>query len=542
MEAQVQRHESTKTIGGRVSQEWLLRAFLAAPHASARALAHSFKVAAGTDACTNSRPTMTKIRDAWTEMYKAMVYTSTRKAVETHFACAPLKTMFIVHVQDEADIRLRSGDARDGPSLPRRGRSSKVQAHVVTVVAGSSRRDIPTELEALGDKTAATLATSMETLLRGIVGSVLPERSAHGHGAREEQAERWIVHIVVGDGVPTNLKAAKHLWASITAAPFGSRVRYFLLVVKCGTHQAALSAKSGVTGSFAAAVGGELYKTVAGTAVRLFKYIINDYYEEFCHSVRDWVSKKLHVLAHSDGHRSPPAGLRDLYSSHVISDEMMFLWNGIKPMHEDKCLLHEVGVGVDPTTERHALVARFTLFIVQLLRVDSHPTVTRFFTFRANLDRMLAMHFIGMVPKCFRVLSTKPREETKKRIALVQGFLAHPEAPQVLRRSSLILQLTGGVEALTATTPRAGEDPVLVSLVKGAVDDVVTTRLQRLFGATILFWIGGRRQACFLRRLQTLSCASVAFVHTRSNSQGCAACGSRFLVSLRFPISARRGT
>ena len=261
-------------------------------------------------------------------------------------------------------------------------------------------------------------------------------------------------------------------------------MRCFLLVVKCGTHQAALSAKSGVTGSFAAAVGGELYKTVAGTAVRLFKYITNDYYEEFRHSVRDWVSKKLHVLAHSDGHRSPPAGLRDLYSSHVIPDEMMFLWNnGLKPMHEDKCLLHEVGVGVDPTTERHALVARFTLFIVQLLRVDSHPTVTRFFTFRANLDRMLAMHFIGMVPKCFRVLSTKPREENKKRIALVQGFFAHPEASQVLRRSSLILQLTGGVEALTATTPRAGEDPVLVSLVKGAVDDVVTTRLQRLFGA-----------------------------------------------------------
>ena len=26
--------------------------------------------------------------------------------------------IFLVHVQDEADIRLRSGDARDGPKMP----------------------------------------------------------------------------------------------------------------------------------------------------------------------------------------------------------------------------------------------------------------------------------------------------------------------------------------------------------------------------------------------------------------------------------------
>ena len=60
-----------------------------------------------------------------------------------------------VHVQDEADIRLRSGDARDWPSLPKRGWASEGQAHVVTLVAGRSRRENPAEFEALGDKLAA---------------------------------------------------------------------------------------------------------------------------------------------------------------------------------------------------------------------------------------------------------------------------------------------------------------------------------------------------------------------------------------------------
>ena len=76
------------------------------------------------------------------------------------------------------------------------------------------------------------------------------------------------------------------------------RVRYFIVVVKCATHQAALTTKAAVTGSFAAAAGGELYKTIAGAAVRLCKYLINDYYEELCNTAGYWASSKLRVVAH----------------------------------------------------------------------------------------------------------------------------------------------------------------------------------------------------------------------------------------------------
>ena len=387
LEAEVQRLMSSKTVGGRVSQEWLLRVCLAAPHASARAVAHSFRAVAGTDECTVSRPTISRIKDAWTDMYNEMVVKSARGVVSAHVASAEkLAALVLAHVMDETDIRLRSGDARDGPSVPRRGRASKVQAHVVTLVAGGQRREIPTELEALGDKTAPTLATSLEGQLRRVFGAVLPT-SAPGSEAAAHGDEVWAAHILVGDGIPTNLAAAKLWWACVAERPLGPRVRYFLLVVKCATHQAALSAKSGVVGSFASAAGGELYKTIAGAAVRLFKYLVNDYYEEFCSAARAWTSTQLRVVAHGDG-------LRALYTSHVIRDEMLYLWNrGLGH------LSHAVDSGGDPAEERPVLVSRFSQFVIgTLLKVDSHPTVTRFFTFRENIDRMLTMHLLGAPP------------------------------------------------------------------------------------------------------------------------------------------------
>lgn len=65
LEAEVQRHRPATSMGGRVPQEWLLRVFLAAPPASAWALAHSSRAVDGTDDCAASRPTISKIRDAW---------------------------------------------------------------------------------------------------------------------------------------------------------------------------------------------------------------------------------------------------------------------------------------------------------------------------------------------------------------------------------------------------------------------------------------------------------------------------------------------
>ena len=73
----------------------------------------------------------------------------------------------------------------------------------------------------------------------------------------------------------------------------GRGARYFLVVIKCGTHQVGLTAKGAVTGRAAAVAGGELHKDTPGVCVRLFKFLINDYCHEFAFNVMEWVDKEL---------------------------------------------------------------------------------------------------------------------------------------------------------------------------------------------------------------------------------------------------------
>ena len=102
------------------------------------------------------------------------------------------------------------------------------------------------------------------------------------------QADGKIV-AMVGDGINTNEAAAKILWSCVHQVKLAENTRYFLLLVKCATHQAGLSATSSVIGRAASAAGGELHKAIAGVAAWLFKYVLCDYFEEFVFSVREWI-------------------------------------------------------------------------------------------------------------------------------------------------------------------------------------------------------------------------------------------------------------
>ena len=68
--------------------------------------------------------------------------------------------------------------------------------------------------------------------------------------------EIWITHLLIGDAIPTNDAAARILWASVKENPLSQRIRFFLAVMKCMTHQTGLSAKSGVIGRAASSAGG----------------------------------------------------------------------------------------------------------------------------------------------------------------------------------------------------------------------------------------------------------------------------------------------
>ena len=126
-------------------------------------------------------------------------------------AIPPFLGVIFLHVQDEAELRLLSSDPSCRPGLPRRSRTSKVQLHVVRLICKRKEFPLPQELEALQDKTVATLATSFLSVLQTwmtTVKAALPKAAACDGLPKEI----WFTHCLVGDGIATNEAAAKLLW------------------------------------------------------------------------------------------------------------------------------------------------------------------------------------------------------------------------------------------------------------------------------------------------------------------------------------------
>ena len=121
--------------------------------------------------------------------------------------------VILLHVQDEAELRLLSSDSSSRPGLPRRSRTSKVQLHVVRLLCKRKEFQLPQELQALQDKTAATLTTSLLSVLQTWMPTVQAalSKAAARTGSRSPK-EIWFTHCLVGDGIGTNEAAAKLLW------------------------------------------------------------------------------------------------------------------------------------------------------------------------------------------------------------------------------------------------------------------------------------------------------------------------------------------
>jgi len=269
-------------------------------------------------------------------------------------------------------------------------------------------------------------------------------------------------------------------------------VRYFLAVAKCGTHQAGLAAKNGVIGrvaAAAAAAGGETneFEDVTGNAVRLFKYLVPDYYEDFKQSVQAWVRANSEVFGPGGQPQAAPDGqpraarLQALYTQHVISNDL--LQRSSLSATGGAAKLHTViKEGEDLAAARERLETEcVAMLLTELLRVDSHPTITRFFTFRGCVDRMLTMALLGF-PRDGLAVKESARDISQKRLKRLKRFFRTPAACQALRRASLVLQLTSSVETFMSAVPKEGEPPTIVAIQQGKAHDIVERRLQHLLG------------------------------------------------------------
>ena len=502
----------SKTVHGSLSEAWILRVILASPNVSGRALAESFHKLVGSDRNMISRESVKRIRSAFLEMWKNLIFATVRDFIAVQLRSDPkavqrrstqraatgassatgaspnVVCVHVAHVQDEAELRLLSNDPNNRADLPRRSRSSKVQLHVVTVRCLKKSWDIPVELEGLVDKSAATLATSFERLMNTLLGKMLPQPQP------AYESEVWLAHIIIGDAINTNEAAAKILWALAAKGSFGS-VRYFLLLGKCGTHQSALSAKDGVIGRAAATAAeaageGKEFEDVVGNAVRIFKYLVPEYYEDFKTSVAAWVHLNVECVppqaaspatggtpaVHQPLSQSHAARMQMLYTKHVICDELVELW------HSSSIAEKLQTVAKDGQNHEEIKNAWIRFLLIYVLLVDNNPTLSRFFSFRGSFDRMLTMALLNF--PATGGLSTKPsaREVGQKRVRRVRHWFSKPAAGQVLRRGSLVLQLTSVMEAFMSKNPNETEVPILVAIQQGKADNLLNDKLQHLLG------------------------------------------------------------
>jgi len=393
----------------------------------------------------------------------------------------------LLHIHDEAALRLRSSTDQAAQS---RSRSSMVQQHVVSAHIGGGRSiSVPTEMDALERKTADVLATSLDGVLRPCAEAIGRGLASSSWSGLESVAS-WLVHILVGDGIGTNEAAAKRLLAGVQQAPLSGGLRYFVLVVRCASHQANLAVASAVSGRAAlcgeenAAVAPGLqpqehrvaagkkkapHRNLCGAAVRLFKYLVSDYYEDFVANLRAKVERLEALPVRHEAHQIA-VRLARLYGEEVFPPGLLRILNA--------------GVGSWGTCLEggHTLAAAreqlFHLLRQRVLVVDEHPTLTRMFTFAGHVHGMLLLTFLDL-GDLVKVVRVQPRERSQKRIASVRAFLADAATAQYLRRASLAMQMTAHVHNICGQL-HAPKLPLLVRLCQGEVRAVVGSDLARL--------------------------------------------------------------
>ena len=153
-----------------------------------------------------------RARDAFVEMLKYVSANHVKAAVVAEHP----QPIFVTHIHDEASMRFRSFD-KDANND--RGLYSKIQNNAVTVSIGATNIEWPTELQPLASKDGQTLATAMLEVMENLLA---PMRAGV---AASPDAGRYVVHLLIGDGVNTNENAAKKLLHELGAA-VGRGLRY----------------------------------------------------------------------------------------------------------------------------------------------------------------------------------------------------------------------------------------------------------------------------------------------------------------------------
>ena len=463
------------------SKHWLVGAGLSDPRASLRSVSDWCREFAIDDSSPICKSSVSHVRNAFGEILRGI----NRQDVRQYAAGATDGFIVIRHLHDEASMRLRS----DLPAAPAakglaRGRSSKVQNSVVTLHRNVMDEALPVflELQPLGRKDAATLATALRSVLDSILSPILA--SPEGRSVR-------VVHCLVGDGIFTNLAAARLLWSWVhadRAAPC-----YRLLTFTCSTHAANLVVRTAIVHDGRRQRANAEYPMVAN-CVRFFKYLMPEYASDFVVQLRDYVESNLHIidLAPRPEFDQHWAGMQELYGKAILPDRLRKVLNATPGVLEYWCLGRSRGSMTE--TEYAAFVADVAVELERCcLRTEERPVTTRFWTFECCVQTFFRWKLFQLpAAEVLKTSVKKQRETNQKRISRVRAFLDAPETRFELAVACLCLRLTGLATSITgqkSRITRPGEtdsvdrSPLMVRLAQGAVTERVAGELSSILGA-----------------------------------------------------------
>eukprot|EP00930_Biecheleria_cincta_P062364 TRINITY_DN47848_c0_g1_i1.p1 TRINITY_DN47848_c0_g1~~TRINITY_DN47848_c0_g1_i1.p1 ORF type:complete len:177 (-),score=33.17 TRINITY_DN47848_c0_g1_i1:324-854(-) len=173
------------------------------------------------------------------QMFKRFFAARAFHLYKQHLEQAGSAAVFVTHCHDGADMRMRP-DKRTShedqfvqmlPALqiPNRSRYSKVQDHSVRINFKHESMKLLTELIALDDKSAASVASSTIAVMDQALSSILsPEETP----SPSSQQKVTIVHCLTGDAIPMNIAAARIVLHSyLSNSQYKPIVRYRLVLV-----------------------------------------------------------------------------------------------------------------------------------------------------------------------------------------------------------------------------------------------------------------------------------------------------------------------
>ena len=274
--------------------------------------------------------------------------------------------LVLCHLHDEAALRLRSFDASLGQRRIR-SRSSKIQNNVLRMHIGRDAFEILTDLQPLLKKDGPSITQALIDTVAEVLKHV-------EEATVKEQSEIRLLHVLTGDGVPTNLAAARFLlghFQRLTALG-GTKFVYFLIPHVCASHQANLAVSMAIT-----ICSPDSPDVLPANCSRLFKYLIPDYIEEFSAALRRYVEQNLSFLKGDPATCVPQAqqtrrqNLYDLYGDAVLPSEWLNFFN-----FDLGSLCH---ISADDRCLEDLRRTGFDLLRKYVMKIEEKPVVTRFF-------------------------------------------------------------------------------------------------------------------------------------------------------------------